>query len=77
MKTYQEMNQKEITLKERIYKVAGKAEKAFWEEVTKEFSEVKTGNLDMISHSIFEDAIEKAITAWLKQNANYYKNSKQ
>jgi hypothetical protein len=56
--------------KEQLEEVVRKAEDAFWQVVSKNYSEIESGDLDPMTHNHFADSCESVVKEWLKQNTN-------
>ncbi len=52
----------------RITKPVQKAMDAFWEEITKQYPQVKTGDLDPMTVALFEGACARTVAKWLLYN---------
>lgn len=61
---------------ERLQSAIEKAYFAFWEEIAKEFSEIKTGDLSPLVESNLNEAMANAAEEWVSSNKNATKQQR-
>lgn len=59
---------KEGAMKQKFQNAVDTATEAFWAAVAKEFSEIKTGDVDPAEDDAFNTAAEKAVMHWYETN---------